>query len=65
MRPSHLRFGLPIFTDHTAAELKDAALSDKKRAGDTVNLILPEYIGKCAIVPTPVSELENIIQAGL
>ena len=59
------RFGLPIFTDHTAAELKDAALSDKKRAGDTVNLILPESIGKCAIVPTPVSELENIIQAGL
>ena len=43
----------------------EAALSDKKRAGDTVNLILPQKVGSCAIVPTPVSELESIMQAGL
>ena len=59
------KFGLPIFADRTAAELSEAALSDKKRAGNTVNLILPERIGRCAIVPTPVSELESIMQAGL
>lgn len=59
------KFGLPIFADRTAAELSEAALSDKKRAGDTVNLILPEKVGSCAIVPTPVSELESIMQAGL
>ena len=59
------KFGLPIFTHHTAAELSDAALSDKKRAGDTVNLILPKRIGECTISPTPVSQLESIIQAGL
>ena len=59
------KFGLHIFTDHTAAELLDAALSDKKRSGDHVNLILPKKIGNCAIVATPVSELENLIQAGL
>ena len=59
------KFGLPIFTHHTAAELFDAALSDKKRAGDTVNLILPKRIGECTISPTPVSQLEPIIQAGL
>ena len=59
------KFGLPILTDHTAAELLDAALSDKKRSGDHVNLILPKKIGNCAIVATPVSELENLIQAGL
>ena len=59
------KFGLPIFTHHTASELLDAALSDKKRSGDTVNLILPKTIGECIISPTPVSELESFIQAGL
>ena len=59
------RFGLPIFTHHSASELLDSALSDKKRSGDTVNLILPKAVGSCAIVPTPVSGLENLIQAGL
>ena len=59
------RFGLPIFTEFSAPELAAAALSDKKRSGDTVNLILPEKIGRCAIVPTPVSDLEDVIQAGL
>ena len=59
------KFGLPIFTHNTAAELCQMALSDKKRAGDTVNLILPKAIGDCIISPTPVTELESIIQAGL
>ena len=59
------RFGLPIFTHHSAEALANAALSDKKRAGDTVKLILPKAVGECAIVPTPVSQLESIIQAGL
>ena len=59
------KFGLPIFTHHTASELLDAALSDKKRSGDTVNLILPKTIGECIISPTSVSELESFIQAGL
>jgi hypothetical protein len=59
------KFGLPIFPDNSPAELAEAALSDKKRTGDTVNLILPEKVGSCAIVPTPVSELESIMQAGL
>ena len=59
------RFGLPIFTHHTAAQLCEAALSDKKRSGDTVSLILPRSIGTCIISPTPVTELESFIQAGL
>ena len=58
-------FGLPTATHHTAAELAAMALSDKKRAGSTVNLIVPEAIGRCNIVPTPVSEIESFIQAGL
>jgi 3-dehydroquinate synthase len=59
------RFGLPIFTHHSAEALANAALSDKKRSGGTVKLILPEAIGRCTISPTPIRELESIIQAGL
>ena len=59
------KFGLPIFAQYGAAELCGAAMSDKKRSGDTVNLILPETIGRCRITPVPVTELETIMQAGL
>ena len=59
------KFGLPIFTHHSAEALANAALSDKKRSGDSVKLILPKAVGECTIVPTPVSKLESIIQAGL
>ena len=40
-------------------------LSDKKRSGNLVNLILPKAIGDCRIVPTPVSQLQSFIEAGL
>ena len=59
------KFGLPIFTDYSAPELAVTARSDKKRTGGSMNLILPERIGKCIIHPVPVVELETIIQAGL
>ena len=41
------------------------ALSDKKRAGSTVNLIIPRTIGRCDIVPTPVENLKSFIEEGL
>jgi len=59
------RFGLPIHTSYSAGELYRYTLSDKKRSGGTVNLILPRAIGTCAIVPTAVEDLEALIQAGL
>lgn len=60
-----LRFSLPAETVFSAKELYTAALSDKKRSGGSVNLIIPRDIGHCDIVPTPVSELESFIKAGL
>ena len=58
-------FGLPTETTYDAEALYTNALSDKKRAGGTVNLIVPAAIGDCRIVPTPVSELKSFIEAGL
>ena len=59
------RFGLPVTTEFSAEEISRHALSDKKRSGGTVKLILPKTIGDCAIVPTPVTELRSFIEKGL
>lgn len=58
-------FGLSVTCNFTAEELAQAALSDKKRSGDAVNLILPQEIGNCIIHPMPVSQIEPFIKAGL
>lgn len=58
-------FGLPTQTKCTAQEIYDSALSDKKRKGNSVNLIVPERIGSCTIRPTPITELKSFIEAGL
>ncbi|MDD5864691.1 MAG: 3-dehydroquinate synthase [Firmicutes bacterium] len=59
------KFGLPTKTDYTVDDLYAYTLSDKKRTGGTVNLIVPRAIGSCDIVPTPVESLKSILQAGL
>ena len=58
-------FQLPTSTEYTAQQIFDAALSDKKRAGRTVNLIVPTEIGNCILLPTPIDELQSFIEAGL
>lgn len=59
------RFGLPTATEYTAHELYSYALSDKKRAGDVVALVVPRGIGDCILLPTEVERLEAFIEAGL
>ena len=59
------KFGLPLSCDYSAQSLYRAALSDKKRSGGMVNLIIPERIGYCRIEPTPVEHIQSFIEAGL
>ena len=61
-----LRHSLPftIFT-YTPQELYHAALSDKKRAGDAITLVIPRRVGDCELKKVPVSDLLPILQAGL
>lgn len=59
------RNGLPTGTDYTAEALAQAALSDKKRAGDTITVVVPRRIGECELKKLPVSELLGLIAAGL
>ena len=58
-------FGLPVNTHYSAEVLAHHSLSDKKRQGSTIDLILPLAIGNCAIVPTAIEDLENLIRKGL
>lgn len=58
-------FQLPVDTTYPAQELFSYALSDKKRSGSTVNLIIPREIGCCEIVPTLITDLTSFIEAGL
>nr|WP_326214994.1 3-dehydroquinate synthase [uncultured Oscillibacter sp.] len=57
--------GLPTGTGYTAEALAQAALSDKKRAGDTITVVVPRRIGACELRKLPVSELLPLIAAGL
>lgn len=59
------KFSLPTKTTFSAEEICKAAMSDKKRTGDTINLIVPEYIGKCIIKPLKVNDLQSFVKAGL
>lgn len=59
------QFGLPTSTQYSANDLYIYTLSDKKRSGGSLNLIVPRKIGHCEIVPTPVDQLKSIIEAGL
>ncbi len=58
-------YGLPTTTEYSAEELAHFMLSDKKRSGGTVNLIIPWEIGRCEIIPTPVEKLATFVEAGL
>lgn len=56
--------GLPTETDYTTEELTKAALSDKKRTGESITLVIPQRIGVCSLKKIPVEELKTVIEAG-
>ena len=59
------QYDLPTATDFTAAQLAAAALSDKKRRGDSISVVVPAAIGGCVMRKIPVAELEAVFAAGL
>lgn len=56
--------GLPVSTDFTPDMLAQAALSDKKRAGNEITLVVPRKIGRCTLEKMPVTALQSVIEAG-
>ena len=59
------KFQLPTTTSLSSDELYRSTLSDKKRSGGNVNLIVPKAIGNCIIYPLSVDQMKSFIEAGL
>ena len=57
--------GLPTSCPYPAAALARAALSDKKRRGGRIALVLPEEIGRCRLEEIDVSGLEGAFRRGI
>ncbi len=58
-------YGLPIDCPYGAKELSDIALSDKKRSGGNITLIMPYGIGNSRLYKVQVDKLEEIFAMGL
>ena len=58
-------YGLPTECPFSADSLAEIALSDKKRKGDKIDLIVPFGIGHSQIYPINVNELEAFFAKGL
>lgn len=57
--------GLSLEFSATPERIYDEALHDKKRAGDTIDLIVPRNIGAVAHSITPLDEFRRILEVGL
>lgn len=56
---------LPVSAPYSADELCSVALSDKKRAGNTLIFVLPETIGHCRLTKMDVAELTSIVDKAI
>ena len=59
------KYHLPTATGYTAQELYEKTLSDKKRAGDTITLVVPVAWGRSRLEKIPVGDLLTWIERGL
>jgi len=57
--------GLPTETELTIDEAMPVMLSDKKRAGSLVNIIVPAEIGRCEIAAMDAGALKEFMSKGL
>lgn len=58
-------FGLPTGTDADMDALYAHMLSDKKRLGGTVNIIVPVEIGRCEVLAMPVEQAREFFELGV
>ena len=59
------QYGLPDATEYSAADLYEKTLSDKKRTGGTISLVVPIAWGRSVLHKVPVGDLLNWIEKGL
>ena len=57
-------FGLKTYTDYSPEELFDASMSDKKRIGESFDLVVIEKIGKVRVERVPLDGLKEFFFLG-
>ena len=55
------KFGFDISCKYSADEIFEALLSDKKRRGGTISIVLPRAIGDCTLVDVELGELRTLL----
>ncbi len=55
-------YGFDISCPYSAEEIYNAALSDKKRAGRDINIVIPERIGNCILKKIPCEQLLELLK---
>lgn len=56
---------LPTVCPYSADEIFKSSLTDKKRTGEFVTIVLPEKIGKCILKKVSIEEFETIVKKGV
>ena len=59
------KYSLPTACPYTSKEMADVALSDKKREGGYINLVIPYAIGDSRLMKVSATELEKIFETGV
>ena len=54
-------YGFDLSIDYSKEELYDIMLSDKKRKGGVIDLVVPERIGKCRLERVTTQQLKEIL----
>ena len=57
------RYGFDLGCPYTAEQLYDVILSDKKRRGGRLTLVLPRSLGECELVTIPVEDVLSHLKA--
>ena len=60
-----IKYRLPVTSPYSTEQLLESALSDKKREGGSISLVIPEYIGKAVTKKLSVDELGAFLALGL
>lgn len=56
-------FSLPLETDYSAKDLYGIMLSDKKRSGDSLTVVIPSEIGKCTLLKKSTDSLLSFLES--
>ena len=56
---------LPVALEFDAKEIYQSSLNDKKMAGSSLSIIVPNEIGRCEIRKIPANEFEKYIELGM